>query len=260
MKHFSTLTGHSSALMRLLPELPELVLISPSARRPFMAQKDKTPYYFPTKDAEVIPWIRNFVAVLAANTARWGIAEALVTALGSLAMAFEDAYNRRMLPDAGKVSTEQKNMALKALKKGVQNMVNGHINHNDAVTKDDRLALGLYIYKAGKSPMEKPETTVVLRVVTGLVRQLIVYFTDSATPDKRAKPYGMREMELMCGVLASPPASVEDLHRPESATKSPLTMTFREEDRGKTVYMAGRWRNSSPEGGPWSVIVSAVIP
>jgi hypothetical protein len=27
-------------------------------------------------------------------------------------MAFEDAYNKRMLPDAGKVSTEQKNLAL----------------------------------------------------------------------------------------------------------------------------------------------------
>jgi hypothetical protein len=225
-----------------------------------MAEKWKTPYYFPTKDAEVIPWIRNFIAVLAANAARWGIAEALVTALGSLAMAYDAAYARRMLPDAGKVSTEQKNLALKALKTGVQNMVNGHINHNEAVTDDDRVALGLYVYKPGRSPMGKPETTVVLRAVAGLVRQIVVYFTDSATPDKRAKPYGMRGMELLCGVLPAPPAGIEDLRRPENATKSPLTITFREEDRGKTVYMTGRWRNSNPEGGPWSVIVSVVIP
>jgi hypothetical protein len=146
-------------------------------RRPFMAEKWKTPYYFPSKEADVIPWIRNFVIVLAANAARWGIAEVLVSTLGNLGMAFEEAYNRRMLPDAGKVSTEQKNLALKALKKSVQNMVNGHINHNKAVTPDDRIALGLYGYKPGRSPQGDPETTMVLRVVTvtGLVRQLAVY-------------------------------------------------------------------------------------
>jgi hypothetical protein len=175
-------------------------------------------------------------------------------------MAFEDAYNQRMLPDAGKVSVEQKNLALRALKKGVQNMVNGHINHNEAVNDDDRIALGLYVYKPGRSPAGEPKTTVILRVVTGLVRQLVIYFTDSATPDKRAKPYGVRNMELLCGVLSSPPGGIEDLNRPEYATKSPLTLTFREEDRGKTVYMAGRWRSSNPKGGPWSGIVSAIIP
>jgi hypothetical protein len=100
-------------------------------------------------------------------------------------------------------------------------MVNGHINHNEAVTPNDRVALGLYVYKPGRSPMGAPETTVVLRIVTGLVRQLVIYFTDSATPDKRAKPYGVRGMELMCGVLPSPPAGIEDLRRPEFATKSP---------------------------------------
>jgi hypothetical protein len=70
----------------------------------------------------------------------------------------------------------------------------------------------------------------------------------------------MRGMELVCEVLPSPPAGTDDLHRMETAMKTPLTLTFREEDRGKTVYMAGRWRNSSPKGGPWSGIVSAVIP
>jgi hypothetical protein len=100
-----------------------------------MAEKEKTPYYFPARDADVIAWARNFVIVLAAGAARWGIAEALVTALGNLAMAYEAAYTRRMQPDAGKVSTEQKRLALKALKKGVQGMVNGHINHNAAVVE-----------------------------------------------------------------------------------------------------------------------------
>jgi hypothetical protein len=127
-----------------------------------MPGKGKTAYYFPSREADVISWIRNFVMVLAANAARWGIAEALVTALGSLGMAYEDAYNRRMLPDAGKISVEQKNPALKALKKGVQDMV---------------------------------------RFVT--------------------------------------------------ASKSPVTLAFREEDQGKTVYMVARWKGHHEQEGNW---------
>jgi hypothetical protein len=45
--------------------------------------------------------------VLSANAARWGIAEALVTALGGLGAVYEDAYTRRMLPYSGRVSVEQ---------------------------------------------------------------------------------------------------------------------------------------------------------
>jgi hypothetical protein len=226
----------------------------------FMAEKWKTPYYFPSKEADVIPWVKNFVTVLLANAARWGIVEALVTALKALGTAYEEAFNRRMLPDSGRVSVEQKNMALKALKTGVQDMVNGHINHNKSVTADDRVNLGLYVYKPGRNPVGAPPTTVVLRVVAGLVRQLIVYFTDSATPDKRGKPYGVHSVEIVCAVLDSPPKNIGELIRSVSSTKSPLILTFREEDRGKTVYLAGRWKGSREQEGPWSEIISAIIP
>jgi hypothetical protein len=220
----------------------------------------KRRWYFPAKDADVVPWVRNFVAGLSANAARWGIAEALVTALGNLGIAYEAAYTRRMEPDAGKVSTEQKNLALNALKDGVKDMVNGHINHNPAVTADDRVALGLYVYEPGRKPVSKPETTVVLRTEPVMARQVAVYFTDSATPGKRGKPAGVEYMELVCGVLDSPPRNTDELHRPVTASKSPAVLTFREEDRGKTVYMAGRWKTATQLEGPWSEIVSAVIP
>jgi hypothetical protein len=223
-----------------------------------MAEKG-TPYYFPTKDADVGPWARNFVLVLTANAARWGIAGTLVTALSALVTAFETAYAKHMQPDSGKVSTEQKNLALKALKKGVQDMVNGHINHNTAVTADDRVALGLYNYK-NRGPVSKPETTVVLRIVAGLVREILVYITDSATPESRKKPYGVVAVELVCAILDSPPAGVEVLPRYVTASKSPVRLIFREEDRGKTVYLAGRWKTARQQAGPWSGIISAIIP
>jgi hypothetical protein len=220
----------------------------------------KKRWYFPSKDADVIPWAKNFVTVLAANTARWGIAADMVTSLCAMSAASAEAYTRRFLPDSGKGSVEQKVLARSALKTGVQNMVNGHINHNPAVTPDDRVALGLYVYGSGRSPVPVPVTTVVLRPAPGLVRQLVVHFTDSATPEKRAKPYEALTMELMCAVLPSPPAGIQDLARSVSVTKSPLTLTFREEDRGRTVYMAGHWKGHRQQDGPWSAIISAIVP
>jgi hypothetical protein len=225
-----------------------------------MAGRGKTPYYFPSKDADVIPWTKNFVTVLGANAEKWGIAPGIVTALGGLGTAYEEAYTRRMLPDSGKVSVEQKNLALAALKKGVQDTVNGHINHNPAVTADDRVALGLQIPDTHRSPVPDPATTVVLRPVPGLVRQLVVPFTDSATPESRGKPYGIQRMELACAVLPAPPANAGELVRIVSAAKSPVVLNFREEDRGKTVYMAGRWVNTRQKEGPWSAIIAAVVP
>jgi hypothetical protein len=225
-----------------------------------MPGKGKTVYYFPSKDAGVGPWVQNFVLVLTSNAARWGIVEALVTALSALATAFQTAYAKHLQPDSGKVSTEQKNMALKVLKKGVQDMVNGHINHNEAVTLDDRVALGLNVSSSGRSPIPDPVTTVILRAAAGLVRQVTVYFTDSATPERKGKPYGVQFMELACGVFDSPPAEIGDLPRRITASKSPVTLTFREEDRGKTVYMAGHWKGSRQQDGPWSAIISVIIP
>jgi hypothetical protein len=225
-----------------------------------MGGRSITPYYFPGKESDVGPWIQNFVLVLSANAERWGIAETLVQGLGNLSMAFRAAYTKRMQPDAGKVTVEQKNLALDALKKGVQNMVNGHINHNPAVTADDRVALGLYVYKPGRSHVPPPTTTVVLRAVPGLVRQIVVYITDSATPERKGKPYEAEYAELACGVLPSPPTEVEELPRKVTASKSSVTITFREEDRGKTVYISGHWKGTRQQDGPWSGIITAVIP
>jgi hypothetical protein len=225
-----------------------------------MPGKGKTSYYFPSRDADIVPWTRNFVAVLASGAQTWGIAEALVAALDALGAAYEEAFNRRLLPDSGRVSVEQKNLARAALKEAVRDMVNGHIRYNKAVTPDDWVALGLTPPNTSRSPIPAPVTTVVLRAAAGLVRQLVVHFTDSAAPGSRARPYGVLGMELAWAVLASPPAGVDELIRRESAATSPLAVIFREEDRGKMVYMAGRWAGSRETRGPWSGIVSAIIP
>ena len=67
-------------------------------------------------------------------------------------------------------------------------------------------------------------------------------------------------MELACAVLPAPPVDDDQLTRRVTATKPPLALTFREEDRGKTVYMRGRWIGTNNKEGPWSETFSAIVP
>jgi hypothetical protein len=43
-------------------------------------------------------------------------------------------------------------------------------------------------------------------------------------------------------------------------TRSPLKLQFENDLRGKTLYFAMRWENTRGEKGPWSPIMSVIIP
>jgi hypothetical protein len=44
------------------------------------------------------------------------------------------------------------------------------------------------------------------------------------------------------------------------ASRTPHTLQFAEEERGKTVYIALAWQNERGHIGPWSDIQNTVIP
>jgi hypothetical protein len=52
----------------------------------------------------------------------------------------------------------------------------------------------------------------------------------------------------------------EEMQFVELATRSPHTLEYPSTDRGKMVWYATRWVNTRGEKGPWSEIVSAIVP
>jgi hypothetical protein len=58
----------------------------------------------------------------------------------------------------------------------------------------------------------------------------------------------------------TPPEDTGDLTHSVLAIRTPHTMEFFEEERGKTVYIAIQWQNEKGEKGPWSEIESVIIP
>jgi hypothetical protein len=92
-----------------------------------------------------------------------------------------------------------------------------------------------------------------------VIRVLKIHFSD-ATSDRRGKPPGVHGAEIRRAILPAPPQSISDLTEPAFDTQSPFKIDFDESQRGKTVYFCLRWENMRGEKGPWSEIVSAIVP
>ena len=73
-------------------------------------------------------------------------------------------------------------------------------------------------------------------------------------------PYYLNGAVIYYSVSDTPVTGQTELPHSRLATRSPLELIFEPEQRGKTVYFAARWQNRWGELGPWSEIVSAVIP
>jgi hypothetical protein len=67
-------------------------------------------------------------------------------------------------------------------------------------------------------------------------------------------------MELAWAILPAPTVDWKELIHSSFDTHTPLRLTFDGTERGKTVYFALRWENTRGEKGPWSEIMSAIIP
>jgi hypothetical protein len=89
--------------------------------------------------------------------------------------------------------------------------------------------------------------------------RLKLYCKDSHQTS-RAKPFGVRGVEIVRSILAAPPSTTGELIHSEFSTRSPYTFIFDENQHGKTVWFRLRRENTRGEKGPWSELYSAIIP
>jgi hypothetical protein len=74
-------------------------------------------------------------------------------------------------------------------------------------------------------------------------------------------PPGRSQDEVRWAILDHPPADLKELINSTFDTNSPLTLEFEEHERGKHVYLCGRWEiQREGEKGPDGAIEEAIIP
>jgi hypothetical protein len=219
--------------------------------------------YIPYNDAEFNTWFKNLTQYVSQKTSgsspAWThIPPAEVTAFGAAYAAWYTVYSPTLVPHTPAV-TLAKDRGRDAAEEVIRPFVGQWLMWKQ-VTDAEREEMGLHNKQPRREHIPAPSTVPELSPHAGLPRQVVVPYRDQGE-EGWGKPKDVHGIEVCWAILDHPPTSVKELIHSSFDTKSPLTLTFDEEDRGKRLYLAGRWEIER-EGikGEFGEIVTVIIP
>jgi hypothetical protein len=214
--------------------------------------------YIPRKDSELVAWSANFTAQIVANAPIWEIPYNEVSDLQAADAAFAALHAQADSPTQNSVIVAEKEAARKVLMAKIRDLVSFRLK-NPVITDAQRVAMGLHIHDTTPTNIPVPTTRPELDIEVLDFRRLKILFHDMGSANK-ARPYGTNGAVIAYAVLDAPPADPDVLTHTVLATRTPHTLEFTEEQRGKTVYVAICWQNEKGQRGPWSEIENAIVP
>jgi hypothetical protein len=119
--------------------------------------------------------------------------------------------------------------------------------------------MGLPVHKTTRTPAPVATTFPTFVVNSGTIRRLIIDFFDPESRS-RGKPFGQHGAEIRWMISAEPIINILDLLHSSFDTHTPVTLEFTGDQHDKTVYLALCRENTRGVKGPWSEIVSAIVP
>jgi hypothetical protein len=220
--------------------------------------------YIPSNDAEFDNWYKNLCQFVTGKTTgdppEWThIPASEVKLLTDNYLVWRVAYIPTLKPHTP-AETLAKNEARKTIKSGIIRPFVGQWLMWKQVTDKEREEAGVHVQKSRRSVIPPPSTVPELEPRAGVPRQIVVPYRDKGST-RRGKPRDVHGIEVRHAFLDHEPRNIKELANSSFDTKSPLILNFGEEDRGRRVYMAGRWEIER-EGikGEFGDIVSAIVP
>jgi hypothetical protein len=218
--------------------------------------------YLLLTDAAFNQWFKFMIQYVTGKcsgaTPAWThIPQAVLTAIADMYAAWYTAYSNFLGPHT-KVDTEAKNDAKKAAKKAARLFVNQYLRFLP-VTDEDRTAMNIPNHDTHPSPVPRPGDIPEVEAQTPKPRILRFLFRRRGMK-RWGKPADVHGMELVWVISDTPPTKLEQLVHSAFATKSPLELSFDEDQRGKRLYYAVRWETGTVKKGDFSEIFSAIIP
>jgi hypothetical protein len=214
---------------------------------------------FPTKEAEFVEWSGNLIAVSKANAVEWGLPTDQLTGLETDHNAYKALYEKICTESYTRLDMRAKNEKRKALRKREEVFVRNNLQNNDRMTDQGRAALRIPIYDTTPTSQSAPDG--IPDVLIELPGPRILRIRFRAPNAKRwGKPPHVHGLELLWIIADKAPTRIEELLHSSFSTRSPLELTFDEDQRGKRLWFAVRWENGAGLKGKWSDIFNAVIP
>jgi hypothetical protein len=184
------------------------------------------------------------------------LAADLFTSIRASYNDFHAALVKSEDPNHGKADMQARDDARKTFEEKLRAFNNAYILHNPNVTNEDLVKMGFTPRKPW-SKREPPKTYPNGIAKTGNPGDVKVVLEDSVS-GKDALPDDADEAEVYFLVSDTPITNPADLKYWGIVTKARFTMTFDPALRGKTVYIAARWRNNRGTGS-WGPVFSGIV-
>jgi hypothetical protein len=217
--------------------------------------------FVPGPDRDFLGWFSFLLSYVSSDgrLARFGIPEEEFNRLHAEITDFAEKLQAANKPETRtKAAVQAKTDSRKVVEKDGRMFIRRFIDLNPQVTNADRDDMGLPIYKTTRDPAPVATMFPWVKIITNLIRHLSFDFGGAEA--SKAKPEGQHGMEMAGIVAPEKPADIHELTMSYFDTHTPLVIEFTEEQRGKTFWFVVRWENTRGQKGPWSDIMSAIIP
>jgi hypothetical protein len=220
--------------------------------------------FIPPKDQDFSNWFDNLGTIVMANTIgsnpKWAfIPKSEAELLAAANLAWHDAYDPTLKPHLPS-QTLAKTEARKAAEAVIRPFVGQWLMWKQ-VTDMEREDMGLHNKQPRRPAIPAPATVPEIEPRAGVPRQVVISYRDKGS-SHRGKPDDVHGIEVRWAELDHPPVDIEtELTNSAFDTKSPLTLNFQEHERGRRIYLSGRWEIER-EGvkGMFGDIETVIIP
>lgn len=204
----------------------------------------------------------NVVKLIVTNGAKWKVPEEKITRLNTsfldYSVKFSVANNRNTQSPA---ATAARNAAGEVVVADVNDIYTHYLLNNEDLSTEDREALHIHQTGGGGTASLAPDTTPVIAFTSEEIGALRLVYSDSSKPGTHAKPDNVAFCELRYSIgSATAPATPADCPESANISRSHAAIQFAPEQRGKTIYAFARWVNRNGKTGPWSGMVTALVP
>ena len=201
---------------------------------------------------------RNWVNLFQTKATAWKIPQTIPGELNDYVEQAEEEQTLALGPNSTEAIRHRRDRFVAELVAFMRDIRRRHF-FIPPMNEEDFLSLGLRLPDTIRTDHVNVTEEVDFVLEISGIRQVHVRFWQQGLASM-AKPAGYDGAVLDWGIFDTPPAEPEDLTNHTMASRTPHTIQFTEEDRGKTVYIALRWQNERGNTGPWSDIKSTVVP
>ena len=213
--------------------------------------------YIPSNARQFSAFMRNLLEYAMKKKTAWNLPQARLDTLWGLFDTFEDALNA-----ATGAHTPAQTLARQEAQAAATAELRAFVNQFlrfPPVTNVDRVEMGVPNHDTIRTDHFVVTENVDFVIRLSAIRELVINFWIQGA-DHRAKPTGYEGAVIIWGIADAPPENPEELTHHIMASRTPFTLHFDEEERGKTVYVALAWQNERGIRGTWSEYKTAIVP